>query len=1035
MELMSNWSAFWMLVVTVIVICLTKVITVIHHQATYWKKRGVPDAPNETWRMFFRRVTFLDVIKNLYNCRTDLRYIGVMDFTVPTALIRDPELIKELGIKQFDHFTDHRTFPDEKVEPLFGKNVFSLKGDRWKKMRNTLSPFFTSSKMKFMFGLVSKSSHEFFDYLYSHPELCSMVDAKQTFTIFTNDVIATSAYGISVNTLKDRDNEFYRVGTKISRSLGSLNIIKLILLRTFPRLSKMVGLTVFPPAAIDFIRKIIRETVKKREELGIVRPDMIHLLMQARDAQTENKISLDDMVAQAFGFFIAGFDTVSTAMSFMTLELANHRDIQDKLREEVDCYLAEDNGEISYEALSKMEYLDMVVSETLRKYPIIPFIDRVCVQQYELPPAAPGYKSTTIYPGQNLWFPASALHYDPQYFPDPEKFDPERFSEENKKNIVPCTYMPFGLGPRMCIANRFALMEIKIMIVYLMQKFVIEPNEKTKPLVSDRMNFQMQPIDGFWYTLRKRDDSPLVKKSAMSGRRYCWTFPTMEFASGLYAFGILVVTLVVVCLTKFATLLYQKHTYWKRHGVPNTQDLPNSGWRWLFPRVTFLEYIKFIYTNHTEAKYFGIIQFLRPTVVLKDPELIKDIAIKHFDHFTDHRNVLNEEQDPIFGSNLFSLTGNRWRKMRNTLSPFFTSSKMRFMYGLVSKCSHDFFDYLHHHPELCSMVDGNATFKRFTNDVIATSAFGISVNSLKDRDNEFYRTGIEMTNLIKSITPIKFMMLSLSPRLCKMMGVSILPKSTKSFFRKTISDTVRIRKEQGIVRPDMIHLLMQAKEEQKLAEISVDDIVAQTFIFFVAGFDTVSTMMSFMTLELAMNQDVQDKLREETDRYLAEENGDVTYEALSKMDYMEMVISETLRKYPTVAITDRVCVEKFELPPAGPGYKPATVYPGEDVWIPIQMLHWDPKYFPDPERFDPERFSEENKKNIVPYSYLPFGLGPRMCVGNRFALMEVKIMMVHLLQRFVIEPNEKTKPVVSKKNLFQILPDDGFWYTFRKRDA
>lgn len=509
----------------------------------------------------------------------------------------------------------------------------------------------------------------------------------------------------------------------------------------------------------------------------------------------------------------------------------------------------------------------------------------------------------------------------------------------------------------------------------------------------------------------------------------------MEFASSLSAFEILVVTLVVVILTKFVTSLYHKHTYWKRHGVPNMQELPSTGSRWWLWRTTFLEYIKFVYTNHTKVRYVGTVQFWRPTIIVRDPELIKDVAIKHFDHFTDHRTLVSEEYEPVFGSNLLTLTGDRWRNMRTTLSPFFTSSKMRFMYGLVSKCSRDFFDYLYHHPDLCSMVDGNATFKRFTNDVIATSAFGISVNSLKDRDNEFYKTGIEMANLFKSITAIKFMMMSLCPRLCKMIGLSVLPKSMKRFLRKTISDTVRIRKEQGIVRPDMIHLLMQAKEEQKLVELSVDDIVAQAFIFFLAGFDTVSTMMSFMTLELAMNPDVQEKLREETDRYLAEENGDVSYEALSKMEYMEMVISETLRKYPTVAIIDRVCVEKFVLPPAGPGYKPATVYPGENVWFPIQMLHSDPKYFPDPEKFDPERFSEENKKNIVPYSYLPFGLGPRMCIGNRFALMEVKIMMVHLLQRFVIEPNEKTKPVVSKKNHFQILPDDGFWYTFRKRDA
>ncbi|XP_076381684.1 cytochrome P450 9e2 [Megalopta genalis] len=510
MEFASNSSAFGMLVVTLVVLGLTKLVASAYEQFTYWRKRGVPHVRTipffgNAWQLLFERMTLPDYIKSVYNSHADTKYVGFMDFSNPTVLMRDPELIREMGIKHFNHFTDRRSFANEAIEPLLAKSLFALKGDRWKKMRNTMTPIFTSSKMKFMFGLFNDCSHDFFGHLYNHPELCAMVDAKETFKTYACDVFATSLFGISVNTLKERNNEFYREATEVNRSLNSLNMFKFALLRACPRLCQMLGMRVFPRSTVDFLHRVVADTVRIRREKGIVRPDMIHLMMQIKEEQNSEDITIEDMVAQAFGFFIAGFDTVSTIMSFLTFEMALNQDIQTRLREETDRYLAEDNGKISYEALSKMEYMDMVVSETLRKHAVVPFLDRLCVEQFELPAAGPGYKSVTINPGDALWIPTFALNNDPEYFPNPEKFDPERFSEENKARIAPYTFLPFGIGPRMCIGNRFALMEIKIMMVYLLQKFVIEPNEKTKPLLSSRMNFQMLPLDGFWYTLKKRD--------------------------------------------------------------------------------------------------------------------------------------------------------------------------------------------------------------------------------------------------------------------------------------------------------------------------------------------------------------------------------------------------------------------------------------------------------------------------------------------------------------------------------------------------
>jgi len=193
--------------------------------------------------------------------------LGLWIFFNPVIILRDPELIKEIMVKDFEHFTDHRSVVDENIEPLFGKNIFSLRGDRWREMRNTLSPSFTASKMKFMFDLVSKCSRDFINYLIDHPELCNAIETKEAFRRYTNDVIATAAFGISVNSMKDQDNEFYIRGKEATTfSSGLLRTIQFIIITASPRLAKSMGLTFFPKATHKFFKKIVAETIKTREE-------------------------------------------------------------------------------------------------------------------------------------------------------------------------------------------------------------------------------------------------------------------------------------------------------------------------------------------------------------------------------------------------------------------------------------------------------------------------------------------------------------------------------------------------------------------------------------------------------------------------------------------------------------------------------------------------------------------------------------------------------------------------------------------------
>lgn len=210
-----------------------------------------------------------------------------------------------------------------------------------------------------------------------------------------------------------------------------------------------------------------------------------------------------DIAAQSFAFFFGGFETVSVTMCFSIYELTINPDIQKKLQQEIDDTKASCNGVMTYDVVKKMKYLDMVVCETLRKWPPLSSIDRQCTKEHTLEISHD--ESIKMEPGMALLFPVLGLHLDEQYFKNPNKFDPDRFNDENKETIRPGTYIPFGYGPRMCIASRFATLETKVILIYLLNNYDFEVIGKTPiPMVLRKGATGLDAKDGFWVGLKPR---------------------------------------------------------------------------------------------------------------------------------------------------------------------------------------------------------------------------------------------------------------------------------------------------------------------------------------------------------------------------------------------------------------------------------------------------------------------------------------------------------------------------------------------------
>ncbi|XP_012223711.2 cytochrome P450 9e2-like [Linepithema humile] len=475
-----------------------------------FKKHGIPHIKplpllGNSAPMLLRRQSPADFIKLIYNLNPDAKYVGIYDLTKPTTVIRDPELIKSVTLKHFDTFMDHVGFVEETQDPLFGKNLFSLRGERWRQMRSLLSPAFTSSKMKTMFKLMSDYGAKFGNYLAQlSPEQRTM-ETKNVFTRYTNDVIATCAFGVTVDSMRNPKNEFYVYG-KEATNFDGIVILKFFIFRIFPWLARILRLRLFREKMASFFRDLVKDTIKTRDEKGIVRPDMLQLMMDNRGTESKTQLNIEDMVSQAFIFFFGGFESTSTLMCFAAHEIAMNRDIQERLQNEIDQVLEKTNGQAPYEAVNNMEYLDAVINEALRIYPVSVALDRICMKDFELPPTLPGIKPYTIKKGQGIWIPVYGLHHDPKYFEEPEKFDPERFLGERKNESLHCgAYLPFGSGPRMCIGNRFALLETKVLLFHLLARCDLKPCEKTPiPLIIGKNPFNIQPEGGFWLSVTPR---------------------------------------------------------------------------------------------------------------------------------------------------------------------------------------------------------------------------------------------------------------------------------------------------------------------------------------------------------------------------------------------------------------------------------------------------------------------------------------------------------------------------------------------------
>lgn len=459
----------------------------------------------------------------------------------PVICITEPDLLKQIQIKDFQNFINRSGLfqPSRKPNDTLGQTLNNIKGLRWKKVRGILTPSFTTGKLKTMSPIINEAIEELLSNIERKSKTGKPFDVFQLYQALTIDVIGRCALGIHTDVQKDAEEHDLVKSARIifSPVFQSLMFVFMV---TFPEIInilfrirslhfKFINKGVNP--IFHLLNMCIQVIEARKADISKRRPDLLQLMIDSQNKdidmknvtgeqltvgdesdtceqraelsengpeynKTTNKsIGLTDAEIQANAFIalLAGYETTSASLGFITHLLVQYPEVQEKMRKEVDKLIAEEGENLDYAKVHKLQYMDQVLSESLRLYPpVYLFITRKANKEVQ-------YGSLCIPSGMIIQVPVHHVHYDPSLWPNPEKFDPERFSPDNRPKINPLSWQPFGQGPRNCIGMRFAQMEVKHALARILHNYHLVPCEKTeKRLTIKYATVTQSPLKGVY---------------------------------------------------------------------------------------------------------------------------------------------------------------------------------------------------------------------------------------------------------------------------------------------------------------------------------------------------------------------------------------------------------------------------------------------------------------------------------------------------------------------------------------------------------
>lgn len=375
---------------------------------------------------------------------------------------------------------------------------------------------------------------------------------------------------------------------------------------------------------------------------------------------------------------------------------------------------------------------------------------------------------------------------------------------------------------------------------------------------------------------------------------------------------------------------------------------------------------------------FGPFRF----VVLHDPEAIHHVFVRHHSRYVKSRSY--DGLRLVMGNGLVTSEGEFWKRQRKLSQPAFHRKRLAQLTATMGRLTEELADeWSSAHGTTVELHDA---MMRLTLRIVGHTLFSTELSREAGRLGPAITTALQRANA-EADSAIRLPMWVPTPG-------NLRFRSAQRILDEAIGNIIAERRANPHDRGDLLSMLMSVEDEVTREQMTDQQLRDEVLTLFLAGHETIATHMSWTLKLLTENPQWARAVREEADSVLGGRTP--TMEDLPKLEVAGRVISESMRLYPPVWIFERTAVEDDEI--LGHAIERDTII-AACPWT----LHRHPALWTDPLRFDPDRFLPERSANRHRYAYIPFGAGPRICIGNNFALMEAKIILTTLIQRFAIQ--------------------------------
>ncbi|XP_022936863.1 uncharacterized protein LOC111443322 isoform X1 [Cucurbita moschata] len=920
----------------------------------------------------------------------------------PRVHIMDPDQLKAT----FSQINDIQK-PD--MNPLIDyllEGIITHEGEKWAKHRKIINPAFQLDKLKGMVPAFVESSKEILsEWERIVPEEgCCELNVMPYLQDMTCDAISRTAFGSS-----------YKEGQMIFQLLKQL--IDLVVKVAFG--VYIPGWRFLPTKSNkklkeinEEIKKLVLDIINKRQkamkEGEAVQNDLLGILLDSNakeiEAQGNNKdfgMSIEDVIKECKIFYIGGQETTAQLLTWTMILLSFHTEWQERARAEVREVFGNDTP--NSDGLNRLKVVNMILHEVLRLYPPASMLLREVKKETSV-------GKLNVPAGVMLIAPVILIHRDREIWgEDANEFKPERFSNGvSKASKLQPAFFPFGWGPRICMGQNFAIMEAKVAMSLILQRFSFElsPSYAHAPTVV----MSVQPQHGAHIILRKLMIASLIAVWVSWGAlNWVWIRPR-KLEKRLREQGLAGNPYRILHGDNKESLAMLMEAYSKPMAF--SHDIGARVVPSIYKTIQ----------NYGKNSYMWVGPC--PRVHIMDPEQLKAT-------FSLMDDIQKPDNNPLIDyllEGIISHEGQKWAKHRKLISPAFHMDKLKNMVPAFVDSSNEILSEWERivPEEGCCELDVMPYLQNLSRDAISRTAFGSS-----------YKEGQMIFQLIRQLIDL----------VIKVSGGTYIPgwrflptksnnklKETNEEIKRLVLGIINKRqkamKEGEAVQNDLLGILLdsnakeiEAQGNNKDVGMSIEDVIKECKIFYIGGQETTAQLLTWSMILLSVYTEWQERARAE----VREVFGDNTpnSDGLSRLKVVNMILHEVLRLYPPASMLPRVVKKETRV---GKLNLPAGVM----LVVPMVLIHRDREIWgEDANEFKPERFSNgvSNASKQQP-AFLPFGWGPRICLGQNFAIFEAKIALSLILQRFSFElsPSYTHAPIV----VMSIEPQHGAHIILRK---